>query len=131
MRPRELLDRWPTWAKCLAIAVLMVPVMLWVLFTDGEAFPLVLAYGLGVSALGGFALGGWKWLLVPVLAMAVELAFAIPATLLDPGGGETPVSVILEAPFWTGLPALIGAAIGVAARWGYDANPRAARWGAG
>ena len=49
--------------------------------------------------------------------MAVELAFAIPATMLDSTGGETPISVILEAPFWTGIPALFGAVIGVAMRW--------------
>jgi hypothetical protein len=133
MRLRETLDHWPLWAKCLAIATLMAPVMLWVLLTSGGggSFPLVLAYGLGVSALGGFVLGGWKWLLVPLLAMAVELAFAIPATLLEPGGGETPVSVILEAPFWTGIPALVGAAIGVAARRLSDANPAAAGGRAG
>lgn len=126
MRPLDTLDNWPTWAKALVIAALLVPVMLWVIFTGGgpDGFPLVLAYGLVVSALGGFVLGGWKWLLVPLLAMGVELVFAIPATLLGPGGGETPISVILEAPFWTGIPALFGAGIGTTVRWLYHANSR-------
>ena len=51
-----------------------------------------------------------------VLVLGVELVFAIPATLLDPTGGETPISVILEAPFWTGAPAFVGAMIGAVVR---------------
>lgn len=98
--------------------------MPWLLLTDGGYFPLVLAYGLAACAFGGFWLGGLRWLLVPPLAMGVELLFAIPATLIAPGGGETPFSVILEAPFWTGFPALLGAAIGAATRWARDTNLR-------
>ena len=115
---------WTVWRKLIVIAALMTPVMLWALFSNGQFFTLVLAYGIGISALGGFWLGGWKWLLVPVLAMGVELAFAIPATMLDPTGGETPVSVILEAPFWTGVPAFVGAMIGAVVRWLADFEAR-------
>lgn len=124
------LDNWPTWRKILVIAALMAPVMLWVLLTNGRAVPFVppevlsllflpvAAYGFGVCALGGYWLGGRvRWLLVPLLAMGIELAFAIPMTLADPTGGETPFSVVLEAPFWTGAPALVGAMLGAAARW--------------
>jgi hypothetical protein len=111
--------------------VLLVPVMFWVLFSDGRYYSLVLAYGVGICALGGFWLGGRKWLLVPLLAMAVELIFAIPATIGDPTGGETPISVILEAPFWTGLPAFVGASIGALVRRWYDNSAtRAAGQGA-
>ena len=45
--------------------------------------------------------------------MGVEIMIGIPATVLHPDG-ETPVSLLLEAPFWTGLPALIGAVIAAA-----------------
>ena len=121
MNTIDSLVDWPVWRKLAVIAALMVPVMLWVLLSDGQWFTLVLAYGIGVSALGGFWLGGWAWLLVPLLAMAVELVFAIPATMRDPGGGETPFSVILEAPFWTGAPAFAGALIGALVRWFADA----------
>lgn len=44
--------------------------------------------------------------------MLVEIALAIPASLRDPNALETPFSIVLEAPFWTGIPALLGAAIG-------------------
>lgn len=121
-------DEWPIWRKILVIAALVVPVMLWVLLTDGQYFPLVLAYGLGICALGGYWLGG-RWWLVPPLAMGVELVFAIPATVADPTDGETPVSVVLEAPFWTGAPALVGATLGATTRWfqGREAAARGAR----
>jgi hypothetical protein len=120
---------WPAWRKLVVIAVLMAPVMLWVLFSNGQLFTLVLAYGIGISGLGSFWLGGWKWLLVPVLAMGVELIFAIPATMLDPSSGETPISVILETPSWTGAPAFVGAMIGAVVRWFADFDARTAGQG--
>ena len=48
----------------------------------------------------------------PFLAMLVELAWAIPASLRYPHAIETPLSLVLEAPFWTGIPACIGAGVG-------------------
>lgn len=42
-------------------------------------------------------------------------AIGIAATLLHPDG-ELPISVVLEAQFWTGLPSLIGALIDTAQR---------------
>ena len=44
--------------------------------------------------------------------MLVEIVCAIPAVMRDPSAGETPISSVLEAPIWTGLPALIGASAG-------------------
>jgi hypothetical protein len=66
---------------------------------------------MGLCAIGGYWLGG-RWFLVPLVAMAVEIAIAAPITLLAPDGGETPISVVLEAPFWTGMPAFLGALLG-------------------
>ena len=127
MMTLRMIEGWPTWKKLILLAALMVPVMLWaVLTTTGGLFVVVLVYGVGVCALGGYLLRGWTWLLVPLLAMAVELAFAVPATMLDSSGGETPFSVVLEAPFWTGMPALFGAVIGVAMRWLSTAGSRVA-----
>jgi hypothetical protein len=52
------------------------------------------------------------WFLVPLVVIGVEVVIGIPTTRLDPTAGETPISVVLEAPFWTGMPALFGALVG-------------------
>jgi hypothetical protein len=71
-------------------------------------FLVIAGLGIAVSGIAGYWLGA-RWLLVPLVVMGVEIVIAVPATLLAPGGGETPISVVLEAPFWTGLPAFVGA----------------------
>ncbi len=113
----SLHDDWPTWQKVAIVAALLVPVMAWVVFGDGSYFPLFLAYGLGVCALGGYWLGGLTWLLVPLLAMGTFLALAIPMAWRGQLGDETAFSMLLESPFWAGLPALVGSLVGVALRW--------------
>jgi hypothetical protein len=44
--------------------------------------------------------------------MLVEIAWAIPVSLRDPNALESPFSIVLAAPFWTGIPTLIGAGVG-------------------
>lgn len=119
-------DNWPNWKKILVIAALLVPALAWVVFSEGTTLPvflLCLAYGLGVSALGGYWLADRTWLLVPLLAMGLFLTFAIPAAAIGEIGGETPFSMIVEAPFWAGAPAFIGALVGAALRTLHD-RPR-------
>lgn len=115
MRWLETLDAWAVWKKLLVTAVLIAAVILGVLVADPDAFLFFLPLGFAVCALAGYWLGPHAWFLVPLVAMGVEIAIGIPATILHPGG-ETPISVILEAPFWTGIPSLIGALIGGAVR---------------
>jgi hypothetical protein len=50
-----------------------------------------------LSAIAGYWLGA-RWFLVPLVVMGVEIVIAVPVTLLAPTGGETPISVVLEAP---------------------------------
>ena len=107
-------DTWPVWRKLLVAAGLTAVVIPGVLLIP-DAFLLFLTLGLIVCALAGYWLGMPACLLVPLVAMGVEILIGIPATLMQPGG-ETPVSVILEAPFWTGVPSLIGALIGASLR---------------
>ncbi len=109
----EALDRWSLRARLLVIAGLSALVIPGVLSLP-DAFLFFLGLGMGVSAIAGYWLGA-RWFLVPLVAMGVEIAIAIPLTLLNPDG-ETPVSVVLEAPFWTGMPALVGAIVGGAMR---------------
>lgn len=77
-----------------------------------------LILGLCLCGVAGYWVGNWKWIVIPLLAMLAEIVYAIPLTMQDPGGIESPVSVVLEAPFWTGLPALIGAGAGYLIRRG-------------
>jgi hypothetical protein len=65
-----------------------------------------------LCAAAAYWLGNWKWIFIPLLTMLVEIACAVPAVMRAPQGGETPISIVLEAPFWTGIPALIGAGTG-------------------
>jgi hypothetical protein len=44
--------------------------------------------------------------------MLVFIVLAIPMVIQDPGTGETPFSIVLESPFWAGMPALTGALFG-------------------
>jgi hypothetical protein len=100
------------YAKLILITLAMIPVMLVVVATaDDLSWFLVLA-GMALCAVAAYWLGNWKWILIPVLAMLVEIVCAVPAVMRDPNAGETPISIVLEAPFWTGLPALIGAGVG-------------------
>ena len=113
----DSLTRWINRHDGLKLALLvlaMVPVMLVAIGASDNLDPLMGIWLLGVAlcAAGGYWLGNWKWVLIPLLAMLVEIALAIPASLRDPNALETPLSIVLEAPFWTGIPALLGAAIG-------------------
>jgi len=100
--------------KLILIMLVMLPVMGWGITTsDGlEPFIYILLIGMALCGVAAYWLGNWKWCLIPLLAMLVEIAWAIPAALRDPNALETPVSIILEAPFWSGLPAFIGAGVG-------------------
>ena len=42
-------DDWPIWRKLASVVVLLLPVMAWMIFSDGRYFPLFVTYGLGVS----------------------------------------------------------------------------------
>jgi hypothetical protein len=66
---------------------------------------------MGLSAIAGYCVGA-HWFLVPLVAMGIEIIITVPGTPLAPTGGETPMNVVLEAPFWTGLPAFVGALFG-------------------
>jgi hypothetical protein len=105
------------------IAVLSASAIVAVLQSPSEVFFFVLALGMAFSALGGYWLGA-RWFLVPLVAMAVEIAIAVPITLIAPYAGETPISVVLEAPFWTGMPAFIGALFGAAIHFVVDQHQR-------
>jgi hypothetical protein len=111
MKTFHALPIWALRAKVLAIAGISGLTIVGVLLVPSDLFLVVLATGIGFSAIAGYWLGA-RWFLVPLVAMAAEIVIAVPATLLDPTGGETPISVVLEAPFWTGLPALVGALFG-------------------
>jgi hypothetical protein len=111
MKTFYALAMWPLRAKLLTIAGLSVLAIAGVLLGPPDMFLFVLAAGMGLSAIAGYWVGA-RWFLVPLVAMGVEIIIAVPATLLAPTGGETPISVVLEAPFWTGLPAFVGALFG-------------------
>jgi hypothetical protein len=102
------------YAKLILITLAMMFFMLLVLaslLANMDCMPLLLA-GMGFCFVAGYWLGNWKWILIPLLAMLMEIAVFVPVVMRDPSGGETPISVVVEAPFWTGLPALIGASTG-------------------
>jgi hypothetical protein len=100
--------------KLLLITLVMIPVMGLAIATSNglEPFVYIVLAGMALCGAAAYWLGNWKWILIPVLAMLVEIAWAIPAVLRDPDAMETPLSIVLESPFWSGLPALIGAGVG-------------------
>lgn len=99
--------------KLLLIALAVIPVILLAIFGPGAAsYSLALLAGMALCGVGGYWLGSWKWILIPLVVMLAEILIAIPLSLNDPNPVETPISIILEAPFWTGIPALIGAGVG-------------------
>jgi hypothetical protein len=102
------------YAKLILITLAMMLFMLIVLaslLANCAGMPLLLA-GMVLCGYAGYWLGNWKWILIPLLAILMEIAVFVPVVMRDPSGGETPISVVVEAPFWTGLPALIGASTG-------------------
>jgi hypothetical protein len=110
------------YAKLILITLVMIPVIFVAVAAAapdvfGSAVspdlfaPVVLA-GMALCAVAAYWLGNRKWIFIPLLAMLVEIAIAIPVTMRDPNAVETPVSVVLEAPFWTGIPTFIGAGMG-------------------
>jgi hypothetical protein len=112
------MNRIATWAnrhdytKLIVITLAMIPVMLLVVATADDLSLFLVLAGVALCGVAAYWLGNWKWILIPVLAMLVEIVCAVPAVMRDPNAGETPISIVLEAPFWTGLPALIGAGAG-------------------
>lgn len=100
--------------KLMLITLAMIPSMFVAVSSSNDPDPMLFIRLAGVTFCGvaAYWLGNWKWILIPVLAMLVEIAWAIPASLGDPNAMETPLSIVLEAPFWTGIPALIGAGVG-------------------
>ena len=118
------------YAKLILITLVMLPVMfvavaaaspdLFSSTVSPDLFGPVVLAGMALCGVAAFWLGNWKWILIPLLAMLVEIAFAVPVTLRVPNAGETPISVVLEAPFWAGIPTLIGAGVGYLCRRGYD-----------
>ena len=111
MKTFHALAMWPLRAKLLTIAGLSALAIAGALLGPPDMFLIVVGLGMAVSAIGGYWLGA-RWFLVPLVVMGVEIVIGVPATLLDPTAGETPISVVLEAPFWTGLPAIVGALVG-------------------
>lgn len=104
--------------KLLYFTLALIPMMmLGIKVSDGlELFSLLALVGVVLCGVVAYWLGNWKWLFIPLLTMAVEIACAIPVALQDPHPLETPISIIAEAPFWTGLPALLGASVGYVLR---------------
>lgn len=103
------------WVKLILITLVLIPIMLLAGLAGGSAlFWLPLLSGMLLCAVVAYWLGNWKWLLIPLLAMLVFVAIAVPAVMQDPSSGETPFSMVVESPFWAGLPALIGAGAGMA-----------------
>lgn len=99
--------------KLLMVGLVAIPVLFLAIFGPGDSSGiLALLAGVGFCGVGGYWLGNWKWILIPLVVMLVEIVIAIPLSLADPNAMETPISIILEAPFWTGIPALIGAGAG-------------------
>jgi hypothetical protein len=118
------------YAKLILITLVMMPVMFVAVAAASSAsdpsvaspdlfLPIVLG-GMVLSGIAAFWLGNWKWIFIPLLAMLVEIAFAVPATMRTPDAGETPISVVLESPFWAGVPTLIGAGVGYLFKKGYN-----------
>ena len=102
-------------AKLLVIALILLPTMFLAgLVGESLLFLVLLLGGMVLCGIGAYWLGNRKWLFIPLLAMLVFIILAVPATIGDPSSGETPFSMIIESPFWAGLPALIGASVGIA-----------------
>jgi hypothetical protein len=100
-------------AKLWVIALGAILVILSAIGASGsELFFLAVFVGVALAGAGAFWLGNWKWIFIPLVAMLAEIVCAVPLSLGDPEALETPLSIILEAPFWTGIPALVGAALG-------------------
>jgi hypothetical protein len=110
--------------KLLIIGLATIPVFLLVILaSDNRLFAVVALAGMACWGVGGYWLGNWKWLLIPLVAILVEIVCAIPVSLATPTAGETPVSIVLESWFWAGLPALIGAGAGYGIkRWSVGAT---------
>ena len=115
MKALETLDGWPVWRKLLVIAASVAGAIAGVLLSVPDAFPFFLILGLIVCVVAGFWLGPRAWFLVPLVAIGIEILIGVPTTVLYPDG-ETPISVVLEAPFWAGIPSLVGALIGAGLR---------------
>jgi hypothetical protein len=103
------------WVK-LALMTLLMFVFMLLAVTETIPFLLALILGVVLCVGAGYWLGNRKWLLIPLLAMLVEITVAIPTVIGATNPEETPFSIILEAPFWTGIPALVGAGVGYALR---------------
>jgi hypothetical protein len=101
--------------KLALITLVMFPLMLVALSSDDLLVGIMLL-GAVLCGYAAYWLGNWKWIALPLLAMAVEIICAVPLVMRNQGAGETPVSVILEAPFWTGIPTFIGAGVGYLAK---------------
>jgi hypothetical protein len=101
------------WVKLGLFTLLMFPVMLLAGVAGGTAlFWTVVAVGVLLCGVFAYWIGNPRWLFIPLIAMLVFIALAVPMVLQDPGTGETPFSIVLESPFWAGLPALTGAVFG-------------------
>lgn len=103
--------------KLIVIGLVMVPLMLAAISSD-DMLVAIMLLGIVLCGYAAYWLGNWKWIFIPVLAMLVEIVCAIPLVMRNQSGGETPISIVLEAPFWTGLPTLIGAGVGYAVKRG-------------
>jgi hypothetical protein len=122
------------YAKLILITLVMIPVMfvavaaaspeLFSSTVSPELFGPVVLGGMALCGVAAFWLGNWKWILIPLLAMLVEIAFAVPVTMRVPNAVETPISVVLESPFWAGIPTLIGAGVGYLVKRAYDWSRR-------
>lgn len=101
------------WVKLGLFTLLMFPVMLLAGVAGGTPLFWTVVV-VGVLLCGAFAywIGNPRWLFIPLLAILVFIALAVPMVLQEPGAGETPFSIVLESPFWAGLPALTGAVFG-------------------
>lgn len=113
------ITRWVNYhdsVKLILITLAMVPAMLMIVpnSDNSSLFPAFVLVGVAFCGIVAYWLGNWKWICIPLIAMLVEIAVAVPIALRDPQALETPMSIVLEAPFWTGLPALLGAGIGYA-----------------
>lgn len=110
-----------TWAnhndarKLVLFTLTMLPLMLIGVVSEDGFLPIILLEAV-LCGYMAYWLGNWKWLFLPLLAMGVEIVCLLPGAMQGSGAGETPFSIILEAPFWAGIPTLIGASIGYLAK---------------
>ena len=102
------------WAKLLLMSLALVVIMILVQAVGENVLVLALMLsGIALCGVVAYWLGNRKWILIPLLAMLVFIILAVPAVMIFPGSGETPFSMVIESPFWAGLPALIGAGAGM------------------